>query len=167
MKKILTVYYSWSNGNTERIAKMLHEEIGGDIAKIDTLVPYKGSYDDVVNQGQEEVQRGYEPAIKPLGVDISEYDVIAVGTPTWWYTMAPAVRTFLHGENFDGKIVVPFMTNGGWPGHVIKDMKTMCKGADIVCELQIQFDSTGGSKLETPMEEITQWIQNVKQALVE
>ncbi len=165
MKKILTVYYSWSNGNTERIAKMFHEKIGGDIVGIDTVVPYEGSYDDVVNQGQEEVQRGYEPTIKPIGLDISEYDVIAVGTPTWWYTMAPAVRTFLHGNNFDGKTVIPFMTNGGWPGHVIRDMKAACKGADITCEMQIQFDSEGGSNLVTSMEQIEQWIQNVKSVL--
>lgn len=76
--------------------------------------------------------------------------------------MAPAVRTFLHGENFDGKRVIPFMTNGGWPGHVIRDMKVACKGADIACEMQIQYDSEGGSNLVTPMEQIEQWIQRVK-----
>ena len=165
MKRVLTVYYSWSNGNTERIAKMLQKEIGGDIVRIDTITPYEGSYDDVVNQGQEEVQRGYEPEIKPLGVNISDYDVIAVGTPTWWYTMAPAVLTFLHTESFADKTVIPFMTNAGWPGNVIKDMKTACKGADIKYEMEIQFDSTGGSRLETPMEDITKWIQNVKQII--
>ena len=165
MKRVLTVYYSWSNGNTERIAKMLQKEIGGDIVRIDTITPYEGSYDDVVNQGQEEVQRGYEPEIKPLGVNISDYDVIAVGTPTWWYTMAPAVLTFLHTESFADKTVIPFMTNAGWPGNVIKDMKTACKGADIKCEMEIQFDSTGGSRLETPMEDITKWIQNVKKII--
>ena len=165
MKRVLTVYYSWSNGNTERIAKMLQKEIGGDIVRIDTITPYEGSYDDVVNQGQEEVQRGYEPEIKPLGVNISDYDVIAVGTPTWWYTMAPAVRTFLHTESFADKTVIPFMTNAGWPGNVIKDMKTACKGADIKYEMEVQFDSTGGSRLETPMEDITKWIQNVKQII--
>nr|WP_296158458.1 flavodoxin [uncultured Blautia sp.] len=165
MKRVLTVYYSWSNGNTERIAKMLQKEIGGDIVRIDTITPYEGSYDDVVNQGQEEVQRGYEPEIKSLGVNISDYDVIAVGTPTWWYTMAPAVLTFLHTESFADKTVIPFMTNAGWPGNVIKDMKTACKGADIKYEMQIQFDSTGGSRLETPMEDITKWIQNVKQII--
>ena len=163
MKRVLTVYYSWSNGNTERIAKMLQKEIGGDIVRIDTITPYEGSYDDVVNQGQEEVQRGYEPEIKPLGVNISDYDVIAVGTPTWWYTMAPAVLTFLHTESFADKTVIPFMTNAGWPGNVIKDMKTVCKGADIKYEMEVQFDSTGGSRLETPMEDITKWMQNVKQ----
>ena len=165
MKRALTVYYSWSNGNTERIAKMLQKEIGGDIVRIDTITPYEGSYDDVVNQGQEEVQRGYEPEIKSLGVNISDYDVIAVGTPTWWYTMAPAVLTFLHTESFVDKTVIPFMTNAGWPGNVIKDMKTACKGADIKYEMEVQFDSTGGSRLETPMEDITKWIQNVKQII--
>ena len=68
-------------------------------------------------------------------------------------------------ESFADKTVIPFMTNGGWPGNVIKDMKTACKGADIKCEMQIQFDSTGGSRLETPMEDITKWIQNVKKTV--
>lgn len=165
MKKLLIVYYSWSNGNTERIAKMLQKEAGGDLVKIDTVQPYIGSYDEVVNQGQEEVNRGYEPEIEPLGVNISDYDVIAVGTPTWWYTMAPAVLTFLHGQDFTGKKVVPFMTNGGWPGHVIKDMKAACKGAEVTCEMQVQFDSTGGDRLETSEKQIEQWIQKVKSLL--
>lgn len=165
MKKLLITYYSWSNGNTERIAKMLQNEVGGDLVKIDTVTPYSGSYDEVVNQGQEEVQRGYEPEIKPIDVNIADYDVIVIGTPTWWYTMAPAVRTFLHEQNFEGKTVVPFMTNGGWPGHVIKDMKKACKGATVACDMQIQFDSTGGSKLETPQKQIEQWIQDVKELL--
>ena len=79
--------------------------------------------------------------------------------------MAPAVRTFLHKENFNGKTVIPFMTNGGWPGHVIKDMKAACKGVDITCEKQIQFDSEGGSTLITPIEKITQWINQVQKLL--
>lgn len=165
MKKILIVYYSWSNGNTERIAKMLQQQVGGDLLKIDTVEPYSGSYDDVVSQGQDEVNRGYEPEIQPISVNVADYDVIAIGTPTWWYTMAPAVLTFLHSQNFTGKTVVPFMTNGGWPGHVIKDMKKACKGADIACDMQVQFDSTGGDHLETPMEQIEQWIQQVKALL--
>ena len=165
MKKLLIVYYSWSNGNTENIAKMLQKETGGDLARIDTVVPYEGSYDDVVSQGQDEVNRGYEPEIKPLNVNIADYDVIAIGTPTWWYTMAPAVRTFLHENDFSGKTVVPFMTNGGWPGHVIKDMKSFCKGAEVVCDMQVQFDSTGGSRLETSQDKINKWIQSVKKLL--
>ena len=44
MKKLLIVYYSWANGNTERIAKKLRDIAGGDMVKIDTAVPYTGSY---------------------------------------------------------------------------------------------------------------------------
>lgn len=165
MKKTLIVYYSWSNGNTERIAEKLQKAIGGDLAKIDTVVPYSGSYDEVVSQGQDEVRKGYEPEIKPLSVDIADYDVIAIGTPTWWYTMAPAVKTFLHEQDFSGKTVIPFMTNGGWPGHVIKDMKNACAGAKVVCDMEVQFDSTGGSRLETPEKEIDTWIEKVKKEI--
>ena len=165
MKKLLIVYYSWSNGNTERVAKKLQSIAGGDLLKIDTAVPYSGSYNEVVDQGQREVNRGYEPQLKPISVNIADYDVIAVGTPTWWYTMAPAVKTFLHKNSFAGKTVVPFMTNGGWPGHVIKDMKNACTGADVVCDMQVKFDSNGGDRLETPEAEIEAWAQSVKALL--
>lgn len=108
------------------------------------------------------VNRGYMRPIKPLRVNIQDYDVIAVGTPTWWYTMTPAVKTFLHNENWKGKEVIPFMTNGGWPGHVIKDMKKACTEASFFDEKQIQFDFTGGSELVTPQKEIENWITNIK-----
>ena len=52
MRKMLVVFYSWSNGNTEGIAKMLQKATGADIAQIETAVPYIGSHDDVVRQGQ-------------------------------------------------------------------------------------------------------------------
>lgn len=159
---MLVVYYSWSNGNTKQIAEQLAKATGAELAEIDTAQPYTGSYDEVVDQGQREVNAGYKPEIKPLTVNIQDYDVIAVGTPTWWYTMAPAVLTFLSAQDFTGKTVIPFMTNGGWPGHVIKDMKANCKGAEFAHEMEIQFDSTGGAHLETPEKKIDAWIEAVK-----
>ncbi len=107
MKKLLIVYYSWSNGNTGRIARVLQTATGADITRIETVTPYSGSYDDVVAQGQDEVKRSYMPPIQPLEADIADYDIVAVGTPTWWYTMAPAVLTFLKGQNWAGKTVIP------------------------------------------------------------
>ena len=165
MKKLLIVYYSWSCGNTERTAKALQSVAGGDLVRLDTTVPYTGSYNDVVDQGQREVNAGFEPELKPLSVNVADYDIIAVGTPTWWYTMAPAVKAFLHGQNFAGKTVVPFMTNGGWPGRVIKDMKAACPGADFACDMQVKFDSNGGDHLETPESKINAWAQSVKALL--
>lgn len=127
MKKMVVVYYSWSNGNTKRIAEQLVNETGADVARIETAEPYRGSHEEVVEQGKREVEAGFMPRINPLSVNLADYDVIAIGTPTWWYTMAPAVLTFLTTNDFTGKTVIPFMTNGGWPGHVIKDMKEIVK----------------------------------------
>ena len=156
MKKMLVVYYSWSNGNTKRIAEQLTNGTGADIARIETTEPYSGSHEDVVEQGKREVEAGFMPQINPISVNLADYDVIAIGTPTWWYTMAPAVLTFLTTNDFTGKTVIPFMTNGGWPGHVIKDMEENCKGAAFAHEMQIQFDSKGKDHLETSEEVITE-----------
>lgn len=160
-KKILIVYYSVSNGNTKRIAERLQAATGADIARIETVKPYSGSYNDIVEQGQREVNCRYQPEIKPLALNMADYDVIAVGTPTWWYTMAPAVLSFLKSCDWEGKTVIPFQTHGGWPGHVIKDMKKICKGADFSNEMDIQFDSTGGGELVTEDKKIEAWIERI------
>lgn len=165
VKSLLIVYYSWSNGNTERVAERLQSIAGGDLLRIDTAEPYKGSYDDVVQQGQDEVESGFEPELKPFDADTSAYDVVAVGTPTWWYTMAPAVKTLLHRLDLSGKTVVPFMTNGGWPGHVIEDIEKACPGAEFACEMRVRFDSEGGARLETPEGDIDEWAENVRRIL--
>lgn len=161
--KMLIVYYSMSNGNTKQIAERLQKAVESDIAQIETVTSYSGSYNDIVNQGQREVNQGYQPAIKPLSVNPADYDVIAIGTPTWWYTMAPAVLTFLNSCNWQGKTIIPFQTHGGWPGHVINDMKSICKGAVFCHEIGVQFDSTGGSELVTLEKNIEAWIRQVKE----
>lgn len=165
MKKMLIVYYSLSNGNTERIAEMLKQETGADIARIETEKPYTGSYDEIVEQGQREVRAKFEPTILPLSENVADYDVIAVGSPTWWYTMAPAVRSFLKNADLAGKTVVPFTTNGGYPGKEIEDMSALCVGATIAFPMRVRFDSTGGDKLETPVEKVEEWARRVAQSL--
>ena len=76
--------------------------------------------------------------------------------------MAPAMLTFIKNTSFEGKTVIPFQTDGGWSGHTIKDIKKLCKGAETVCDMEIQFDSTGGDKLVTDEKKINAWIDKVK-----
>lgn len=167
MSKMLIVYYSVSNGNTRRIARQLQEATGADLAEIETVLPYTGSYDEIVEQGQYEVNQGYKPEIKPLSVRPEDYDVIAVGTPTWWYTMAPAVLTFLTAHNWKNKTVIPFQTHGGWPGHTIKDIRSTCKGAEFIQPMKIRFDSSGGDEMVTTAEEVAEWAERVKRYMKE
>ena len=81
MKKVI-LYYSY-RGNTKSIAEMIQKSTGDDIARIETVVSYDGDYNSVVNQGQDEVNSGYCPKIKPLNIDLSKYDEVILGTPVW------------------------------------------------------------------------------------
>ncbi len=162
-KNMLVVYYTYTNGNTEKIAEQLAQACGADLAQIETAEPYPDDYDTTVKQAQDEIDAGFEPEIEPLEFDPAAYDVIAVGTPTWWYTMAPAVRTFLHSVDWTGKTVVPFSTSAGWPGSTNEDIKAEAAGAKIGPALEITFDSAGGTQQKTPQAEVDAWIASVKQ----
>ena len=161
MKKILTIYYSYS-GNTKKIAEKIHDALGGDIAEIAPVVPYTGDYDAVVEQGNEEVQKGFKPKIRPLTVNPADYDVIVLGTPVWWYTFAPAVKTFLESNDFSHKTIFPFATNGGWIGYTFKDIATSRKaeekGVTIKKGLNLRFD---GNAMRTPQSELNGWISAI------
>lgn len=112
-QKILILYYSYTN-NTKQIAEMIQNELNADIVRVDTIIPYSNNYDVVVEQGQEEVNKNYQPEIKKIEKNLDEYDTIVLGTPVWWYTFAPAILTFLSQNKLEGKTVYPFITNGGW-----------------------------------------------------
>lgn len=161
-KKTLVVYYSWSCGNTEKIAEQLADACDADIARIETVVPYPEDYQETVDQGQREVNAGFMPEIEPLEYSPADYDVIVIGTPTWWYTMAPAVKTFIAENDFSGKTVVVLSTNGSWPGNVTADIEDACTGASFGPALEVQFDSTGGDHQETPQSQVDAWIEQIR-----
>ena len=157
MRSII-IYYSYG-GNTKKIAEMIHKNTGAEMAEIKTVTPYKGSYNSVVEQGHKEVNRGYMPEIMPLEIDINNYDKIFLGTPVWWYTFAPAVKTFLNNNDFNGKTICPFITNGGWIGHTEDDIKNVCSNACVKKAINIKFN---GSDLSTSVSEINKWIESNK-----
>ena len=111
-KKVLVAYFSHS-GNTREVARQIGEATGGDLFEIVPATPYPAEYQAVVDQGKKEIAAGVRPALKnPVG-DLSQYDVIFVGSPCWWATIAPPVATFLTSCDFAGKTVIPFMTHEG------------------------------------------------------
>lgn len=52
----------------KKISEMIQKEKNTDIARIDTVEPYTGSYNDIVDQGQEEVRKNFHPDIKELDI---------------------------------------------------------------------------------------------------
>lgn len=110
-KKVLVAYYSLS-GNTKAVAEKIQRLTGGDIFEITPKTPYPKEYNVVVEQASKEKARDFFPELADNG-NVKDYDIVFVGTPVWWYTMAGPVKTFLRENDFTGKIIVPFCTHGG------------------------------------------------------
>lgn len=109
--KVLVVYYSWS-GNTEYAAGQIGKATGGKVVKITPETPYPSDYGKCVEQAKREIKDEIRPALTGDDTDISGYDVIFIGSPNWWSTIAPPVSTWLEKRDFKGKTVIPFITHG-------------------------------------------------------
>lgn len=153
-KKVLVAYYSYS-GNTKTVAEKIQKLTGGDIVEIVPVKPYPTGYNEVVELAKNEKNQNIRPEIKPIDKNISDYDVIFLGTPVWWYTMASPVKTFLANNKFDGKIIAPFCTHGGGgASSAYTDMKNLAPKA----EFKTGFTSYGNTADEKM---VADWIKNL------
>lgn len=158
-KKILVVYFSWSSsGNTRNMAEQIKEATGADIFEIVPVSAYPRDYQVCVDQAKEEINRKHKPAIKGKVENFDSYDIIIVGSPNWWSTIAPPVSTFLSSYNFKGKTILPFMTHEGTRlGRTVNDVKELCPDAAVFSGLAIR----GGSVREaSTANDIQKWLKD-------
>ena len=129
-------------GNTEIAAKLLQTIIGADLFKIEPLVPYSKSYNECINQAQEDQRRDARPELAKYLDSLDGYDTIYLGYPNYWGTMPMAVFTFLEHFDWTGKTIRPFCTHeGSGMGHSEQDIRRLCPGARVEKGLAIH----GGS----------------------
>ncbi|MHC5248191.1 flavodoxin [Enterococcus sp. LJL90] len=100
-------------GNTELLAEMIHDQVGGDLFQIETVETYPESYDSMTEIAQEERTANARPKLATTIENPEQYDVIYLGYPIWWADMPMAMYTFLETYDFSGKTIIPFSTNEG------------------------------------------------------
>ena len=115
--RIAVVYFSWSQkGNTRFAAEAIARKADAQLFEIRAEKPYPSDYRACCDEAKPECNGKQLRPILPLeGLELAKYDVIFVGTPNWWGTMAPPVRTFVtqNASALKGKTVCLFQTNGG------------------------------------------------------
>ncbi|MGN0832561.1 MAG: flavodoxin [Kiritimatiellia bacterium] len=114
-KKTAVVYFSWS-GNTRFAAETIAKKAGADLFEIKAETPYNANYGKCCDEAKPECYGKKLRPIKPMdGLDLAKYDLVFVGTPNWWGTMAPPVRTWVAQNRaaLKGKAVCLFQTHGG------------------------------------------------------
>ena len=131
-KKVLVLYYSQTS-NTKAVAQELATKLGADIEEMTLAAPYDGDFQATIARVQQEREQGIKPELKPIQADLSQYDVIFLGYPVWFGTMAPPMLSFVESTDLSGKKIVPFCTFGsGGLDSSIRDLKEKQPKAEIL-----------------------------------
>ena len=121
------------------IAENIQKNLGCDILEIKPVKPYSTDYQTVVDEEQNNESANKTPKIEKIEKDLKNYDEIIIGSPVWWYTIAPVIRTFLKENDLSGKIIKPFATNAGWLGRTFQEIKRLCPNSKVEDEMNIVF----------------------------
>lgn len=153
-KKSIVVYYS-ASGNTKAVAEKIQQAAGGDIQEIVPITPYVKSYNELLNEAKREIQKRVKRPIR--SINLSSYDVIYIGSPVWWGTVAPPLMTLIDENNLAGKTIVPFVTHGGGgKGHSDRDLEKACPDSTVTEMLEIYGRGNRNSE-----KEIEEWLKGI------
>jgi len=155
-RKVLTVYYS-RTGNTQTMASYIHEMSSGNMVRIETVDPYPTAYKQTTIQAKKELESGYKPPLKTKIMDLKNYDIILIGSPCWWGTIATPVISFLSEYNFNGKTIIPFMTHlGSGLGRTVSHVRELCPEATVLDGKAIRGDAISSSR-----DEVLRWVRQL------
>lgn len=167
-KKSIIIYFSRADenyfggemkyinkGNTEIIAEYIKDIVGADIFKVEPLIPYSANYMECIEEAKERTKNHNAP-IKEVLPDISNYEVIYIGSPIYWGGMPEELFTALKGLDFSGKIIKPFTTHeGSGLSSVPRQLNEICIGAEFKPGLAIL-----GSQVSNAKSTVAEWLNN-------
>ena len=112
---VLVAYFS-ATGNTEGVGTAIAERLGADVFAIEAAQPYTEAdlnYSDDASRTSVERADGTNPELAQVTPDgWADYDTVLLGYPIWWGEAAWPLRTFVAGNDFGEKTVMPFCTSG-------------------------------------------------------
>lgn len=134
--KTLIAYFSWSSsGNTEKMAKTIAEQTGGEIYEITPKNPYPEDYTECTEVAKVEADNNSRPEIKNLPESVEEYDRIIIGYPIWWHTAPMIIGTFLESYDLTGVDVYPFSQSSSMDEEQFNEsmefVRTSAKDANV------------------------------------
>lgn len=116
MSKALVAYFS-ATETTRGLAERLAGAIDAELFRIKPKQEYTEQDLDWTKKTSrssiEMADKNTRPAIASKIKDISEYDVIFLGFPIWWYREPSIIDTFIESYDLAGTTIVPFATSGG------------------------------------------------------
>ena len=143
-------------GNTKIAAEFIQKAVGGDLFEIEADRDYSEDHMVLIDEAKKELNAGTRVPVKQYPAALEQYDTIFLGYPNWWNTMPMVLFTFLEHYNWSGKRIIPFCTNeGSGVGDSVRDIKKICKGADVDGGA-----SFTGSRVSSSETKIAEWAKS-------
>lgn len=147
-------YRNVAIGNTEKVANMIAETVGGKLFKIEQKVPYSPHYKRCTDQAMADKKANARPELLMLPDSLDDYDEFYLGYPNYWGDMPMAVYTFLEAFDWTGKTIHPFCTHeGSGLSGTEQNIARTCKGAHVTKGLAIC-----GSDVDESTETVLRWL---------
>lgn len=168
-KDTLIIYLSRTE-NTEAIAEIIHQQVGGDLVELEQETPYPEDYDAIVAQVDRENEMGYLPPLKTRIDDIQNYETVFLGFPTWDMQLPPPMKSFLSEYNLGGTTVIPFNTNGGYGlGSSLRQVESLCPDCSLLESFSIKgglerdgiYLAIQGERREEARTQVTDWLRDI------
>ena len=130
--KILVAYFSMQDGNTGDVARAIVDASGGDVYRIMVVEAYPDDDKARKERLMSEIQENKFPELQGPELNVSEYDIVFLGSPVWGNHLAQPVKSFLHKYDLSGKTVIPFVSHsGGGRGKAFTDVAGLCDGCIV------------------------------------
>lgn len=127
-------------GNSQLLATMVYNAVGGELYGIQTEKKYPSAYSDTVSVAKDEMDSDENVALSGTLPELSRYDTVVLVFPVWWGTIPGAVKSFLQSDDLSGKTIYPLVTHGGsGAGNSVEDIRKLCK-ADVSNDVLEVFD---------------------------
>lgn len=142
------VLFASRSGNTERMANEIREQLNCDILEVEPEVAYDNDYNAMLERAQEElaaIRQGNYPPVKTSVESFDDYDIVFVGYPIWYGSMATPMQTFLHthASKLAGKRIALFATSGSSGiSSSVSEARNLCPDATIIEETLLLTSST-------------------------
>ena len=159
--RYLVVYCSRSS-NTERMAQQIRTTLDCDILEVEPQTPYESDYNAMLARAQTElaaIRQGNYPAIKTSVENFEKYDLIFVGYPIWYGSMATPMQTFLHSHapKLTGKRIALFATSGSSGiSASVSEARTLCPDATFTETLLLTSSTLSGMA-----NRVTTWLEAI------
>jgi flavodoxin len=105
--RALVVYYS-RDGHTQKVAEALAARLGADIQRLADRKKRTGPVGSLA--AGKDALAGRLTVLGPVQKNAADYDIVLIGTPSWFSNPSPAVRTYVSQVSLKNKIVGVFGT---------------------------------------------------------